>query len=76
MEHYKSFLKFQQSVRLKWFFNTNNDPFNIDDDYQPKPWDVKTKRSAPKATDAPELVAYLASIDTGCPAYTRDLSVE
>ena len=50
-------------MRWKWFYNKNKDPFSIDDNYQPKPWDTRTERSAPIATDAPELEAFLAAIE-------------
>ena len=63
MEHYKAFLRFQQNLRWKWFFNKNKDTFNLDDDFQSKPWDTKTERSAPTAHDAPELEAFLAGIE-------------
>ena len=63
MEQYKSFLRFQQSVRWKCFFNKNKDPFNIDDEFQSKPCDTCTERSAPVATDAPELEAFLAALE-------------
>ena len=41
-------------MRWKWFY---------DDEYEPKPWDTRTERSAPVATDAPELEAFLAAIE-------------
>ena len=63
MEQYKSFLRFQQSMRWKWFFNKEKDPFNIIDDYQPQPWHSRTGRQAPIATDAPELEAFLAGME-------------
>ena len=63
MEQYKSFLRFQQSVRWKWVFNKNRDPLNIDDEYHAKPWDTRTERSAPIATDAPELEAFLSALE-------------
>ena len=63
MEQYKSFLRFQQSMRWKWFFNKEKDPFNIIDDYQPQPWHSRTDRQAPIATDAPELEAFLAGME-------------
>ena len=31
MEHYKDFLRFQQSIRWKWFFHKEKDPKNIVD---------------------------------------------
>ena len=63
MEHYKAFLRYRESMRWKWFFNKDKDPFNIEDDFVPKPWDTRTERAAPVATDAPELEAYLAGIE-------------
>ena len=33
-----------QSVRWKCFFNKQKDPANIDDEFVPKPWDVKTDK--------------------------------
>ena len=63
MDQYKDFLRLQQSMRWKWFYCKDRDPFNIDDDYEPKPWDTRTERSAPVATDAPELEAFLAAIE-------------
>ena len=64
MEQYKSFLRFQQSVRWKWFFNKDKDPLNlINDDFQAKPWDTRTERCDPIASDAPELEAFLSAIE-------------
>jgi hypothetical protein len=62
-EHYKAFLRFKQNLRWKWFFTKNKDPFNLDDDFQPKPWDTKTERSASISHDARELEAFLAGIE-------------
>ena len=55
--HYEAFLRYRESMRWKWFFNKNKDPNNIDDEYSKKPWDERTKKKAPIATDAPELEA-------------------
>ena len=50
-------------MRWKWFFNKNKDPEDIEDNYEKKPWDERSKRTAPVATDAPELEAFFASIE-------------
>ena len=57
-------MRLQQSVRWKWFFNKDKDPLNlIEDDFKSKPWDTRTERSAPIASDAPELEAFLSAIE-------------
>ena len=60
---YQAFLRYRESMRWKWFFNKDQDPNNIDNDYSAKPWDTRTEKSAPIATDAPELEAFLAAIE-------------
>ena len=50
-------------MRWKWFFNKDQDPNNIDNDYSAKPWDTRTEKSAPIGTDAHELEAFLAAIE-------------
>ena len=61
--HYEAFLRYRETLRWKWFFNKGKDPNNIDDDYQKQPWDTRTEKKAPVAVDAPELEAFLASIE-------------
>ena len=58
-----SFLRYRESLRWKWFFLKNEDPNNIEDHYVSRPWDVRTEKRAPIATDCPELEAYFAGIE-------------
>ena len=60
---YVSFLRYRESLRWKWFFLKNEDPNNIEDHYVSRPWDVRTEKRAPIATDCPELEAYFAGIE-------------
>ena len=61
--HYVGFLRWRESMRWKWFFNKGKDPDDIEDDYQPKPWNKRTERRAPVATDCPELEAFFNSVE-------------
>ena len=54
---YQSWLSWRESVRWNWFHNNGKELDEIENNYVKKPWDTKTDRAAPIATDCPVLEA-------------------
>ena len=51
MAHYESFVKVRENMRWKWHFNKDNNPQEIENNFQKTPWYQKTDRAAPIARD-------------------------
>ena len=53
---------YRETIRWKWHFNKTKKPEEVDDSYTRKPWEEKTDKQAPVASDCPELEAFLAAV--------------
>ena len=60
--NYESYIRFRETIRWKWHFNKTKKPEEVDDSYTRKPWEEKTDKQAPVASDCPELEAFLAAV--------------
>ena len=63
---YEAYIQFRERMRWNWHYNKSKKPEEVDDSYIGKPWDEKTDRLAPVASDCPELEAFLAGVYRDC----------